>query len=162
MLKPKFVELEPVDILYVRKTGDYMNSCTQAWEVLMKFAYEQKMKYKKNLMGKDAMMFGIGHDDPNVTQTDKLRCDACISWDDKTVQPEGEIQSKTLEGGSYAMFLHKGPYEKLKSVYDEIGEWITQSELEPRDKPMFEKYLNKDPGRTKPENLKTEIYVPIK
>jgi len=29
------------------------------------------------------------------------------------------------------------------------------------DKPMFEKYLNRDPRRTKPQNLKTEIYVPI-
>jgi AraC family transcriptional regulator len=26
---------------------------------------------------------------------------------------------------------------------------------------MFEKYLNRDPRRTKPENLRTEIYVPI-
>lgn len=161
MLEPKFVELEPVDILYVRKTGDYMKSCGEAWEVLMGFAYKNKIKYKKNLMGKDAMMFGIGHDNPNVTDIDKLRCDACISWDDKTVKPEGEILNKTIDGGKYAMFLHKGSYDKLKSVYDEIGDWIVESGTEVRDLPMFEKYLNRDPRRTKAENLKTEIYVPI-
>jgi len=27
---------------------------------------------------------------------------------------------------------------------------------------MFEKYLNRERRRTKPENLKTEIYVPIR
>lgn len=161
MLEPKFVELESVDILYVRRTGNYNESCGEAWEVLMKFAYTQKIKFKKNLLGKESMRFGIGHDNPNVTEPQKLRCDACISWDDKSVNPQGEIQSKTIEGGRYAMFLHVGAYENLKSTYDEIGDWIVQSGINVRNLPMFEKYLNKDPRKTKPQNLKTEIYVPI-
>jgi len=60
------------------------------------------------------------------------------------------------------MFLHKGAYENLKATYDRIGDWIVESGVEIRDLPMFEKYLNRDPRRTKPENLKTEIYVPLK
>ena len=127
----------------------------------MGFAYKNKIKYKKNLMGKDAMIFGIGHDDPNITDTEKLRFDAYISWDDKTVQPEDEISNKIIDGGKYAMFIHKGAYENLKSTYDMIGDWIVESGTNLGDKPMFEKYLNRDPRRTKPENLKTEIYVPI-
>ena len=162
MLEPKIVELKPVEVLYVRKEGAYDKSAKEAWEVLMSFAYKNKIKYKKNLMGKDAMMFGIGHDNPNVINEEKLRYDACISWDDKTVQPEGEISTKVIDGGKYAMFLHKGAYENLKSTYDKIGDWIVESGVEVRDLPMFEKYLNRDPRRTKPENLKTEIYVPIK
>jgi hypothetical protein len=35
MLKPKYVELQDLEVLYVRKTGDYMVSCGKAWEVLM-------------------------------------------------------------------------------------------------------------------------------
>jgi AraC family transcriptional regulator len=162
MLEPKIVELKPIEVLYVRKEGAYDKSAKEAWEVLMSFAYKNKIKYKKNLMGKDAMMFGIGHDNPNVINEEKLRYDACISWDDKTVQPEGEISTKVIDGGKYAMFLHKGAYENLKSTYDKIGDWIVESGVEVRDLPMFEKYLNRDPRRTKPENLKTEIYVPIK
>lgn len=162
MLQAKIVELKPVEVLYVRKEGAYDNSAGEAWEVLMGFAYKNKIKYKKNLMGKDAMMFGIGHDNPNVIDAEKLRFDACISWDDKSVKPEGEISSKIIEGGKYAMFLHKGAYENLKATYDDIGDWIVESGLEVRDLPMFEKYLNRDPRRTKPENLKTEIYVPLK
>ena len=161
MLKPKFVELEPVDVLYVRKIGDYTKSCGEAWEVLMSFAYTQKIKHKKNLMGKDAMAFGIGHDNPSVTDVDELRCDACISWDDKSVEPVGEILSKTIAGRKYAMFLHKGSYDGLKATYSQIGDWIVESGVMLRDEPMFEKYLNRDPRRTKPENLRTEIYVPL-
>ena len=162
MLKPKIVELESVEVLCVRKEGSYEKSAKEAWEVLMGFAYQNKIKYKKNLMGKDAMMFGIGHDNPNIIDEEKLRFDACISWDDKTVKSEGEISSKIINSGKYAMFLHKGAYENLKNTYDEIGDWIVESGVEVRDSPMFEKYLNRDPRRTKPENLKTEIYVPLK
>ena len=162
MLEANIVELKSVEVLYVRKEGAYDKSAGEAWEVLMGFAYKNKIKYKKNLMGKSAMMFGIGHDNPNVIDEEKLRFDACISWDDKTVKPEGEISTKIIDGGKYAMFLHKGTYANLKATYDEIGDWIVESGLEVRDLPMFEKYLNRDPRRTKPENLKTEIYVPLK
>jgi len=161
MQEPKIVELEPVEVLYVRKEGKYDTSAGEAWEVLMKFAYTNKIKFKKNLMGKSAMMFGIGHDNPNIIDEEKQRYDACISWDDKTVKPQGEISAKTIDGGNYAMFLHKGTYENLKSTYDMIGDWIVQGGITLEDKPIFEKYLNRDPRRTKPENLKTQIYVPI-
>ncbi len=162
MLEPKIVELKPIKVLYVRKEGAYGKSAGEAWKVLMSFAYKNKIKYKKNLMGKNTMMFGIGHDNPNIIDEEKLRFDACISWDDETVKPDGEISNKVIYGSKYAMFLHKGAYENLKSTYDKIGDWIVESGIEVRDLPMFEKYLNRDPRRTKPENLKTEIYVPIK
>ncbi len=161
MLEPIYVNLEPIDVLCARKTGDYMTSCGEAWEMVMAFAYKQKIQHKKSLMGKEAMMFGIGHDNPGITDVDKLRCDACISLDDPSVQPEGAITVKTIAGGRYAMFLHKGAYDKLQSVYNAIGDWIVEKGVSLRDEPMFEKYLNRDPRRTKPENLRTEIYVPI-
>jgi len=162
MLKSKIVVLEPIEVLYVRKEGDYNKSAEEAWKILMGFAYKNKIKYKKNLMGKTAMMFGIGHDNPNITDEEKLRYDACISWDDKTVTLEGEISNKIINGGKYAVFLHKGTYKNLKATYDDIGDWIVESGVEVRDLPMFEKYLNRDPRRTKVENLKTEIYVPLR
>jgi AraC family transcriptional regulator len=161
MLEPKIIKMKDIEILYVRKVGAYQKAAQDAWEILMPFAYEKKMKEKKNIMGDKAMMFGIGHDNPHHIEVDKLRYDACISWDDKTVQPEGEIQSKIIDGGKYAIFLHKGAYTELINTYDGVADWIVESESEVRDLPIIEKYLNRDPRRTKPENLKTEIYVPI-
>lgn len=161
MVEPKIIEMEDIDILYVRRTGKYQKAAQNAWEVLMPFVYENKIKYKKNLMSDEAMMFGIGHDNPHHIEEEKLRYDACISWDDKTVQPEGEIQSKIIDGGKYAMFLHKGAYTELINTYDGVTDWIVESGVELRDLPIIEKYLNRDPRRTKPENLLTEIYVPI-
>ena len=161
MLEPKFVELEPLDILYVRKEGDYNKSAIIAWDVVCEFAYGEKYKNHKNLMGENSIMIGISHDDPNTTPIEKLRYDACISWDDKSVEPQGEVFGKTVEGGKYAMFLHKGAYENLISTYDMIWTWITNSGVELRDIPAFEKYLDKDPCKIEPEDLRTEIYIPI-
>jgi len=78
-----------------------------------------------------------------------------------TLKPSGEVFIKDIGGAKYAVFLHKGAYEGLKSTYDSIGDWIVQSGAELRDEPLFERYLNRDPRRTKPENLRTEIYIPV-
>ena len=161
MIKPKIVNVEPMEVLCVRRVGEYNKAATEAWSVLMGFAYGQKIKHKKNLMGKNAMMFGIGHDNPNITPENKLRYDACISYDDKSVKPEGEIGIKTIEGGKYVKYIHKGAYEKLNDSYQNLIDWIIENGYTIADKPPFEKYLNRDPRRTKPENLKTEIYMPI-
>ncbi|MEZ9445435.1 GyrI-like domain-containing protein [Vibrio sp. 10N.222.54.F12] len=65
--------------------------------------------------------------------------------------------------GKYAKALHKGTYEKLSEAYSYLLlKWLPDSGFELRDQPCFEVYLNRDPRRTKPENLKTEIYIPIK
>ena len=159
--EPTYVDLAPIEVLCARKTGDYTHACGEAWRVVMAFAYRQRHRHKKNLMGKTAMLFGIGHDNPDITRTDLLRCDACISRDDPDVRPEGAITLRTLAGGRYAVFLHRGRYDTLSSTYGAIGDWIVATGTPLRDAPMFEKYLNRDPRRTKPENLRTEIYVPV-
>lgn len=161
MIEPVRIEtLKPFDVYCARHVGDY-NQLGEAWERLMAFAYPLKINAKKNLLGPEAWMIGIGYDNPDVTPTEKLRSDACISADDD-VEPGTGIDRKTIAGGRYAVFLHKGAYDKLPDVYRSIfNYWVKEYDAELRDEPVFERYLNRDPRRTKPENLKTEIYLPI-
>lgn len=160
MLVPEIVEIKSINVLAVRHIGDY-TECGIAWEKLMKFAYTQKFKNKKNLVGKDSRRFGISYDDPNTVEISKLRYDACVTKDDDVIL-EDDIKEIIIEGGKYAKFLHKGSYEKLGEVYNQIFAWVIKNEIELRDIPPFDEYLNIDPRRTKPENLKTLIYIPIK
>ena len=161
MITPEIIEIEPIKVLAVRHIGDY-TECGMAWEKLMKFAYTQKFKNKKNLVGKNARRFGISYDDPNTVENSKLRYDACVTKDDDLILEDG-IKEIIIEGGRYARFLHKGSYETLGEMYNQIfGGWVMQNEIELRDIPPFDEYLNIDPRRTKPENLKTLIYIPIK
>jgi len=106
-------------------------------------------------------MFGLSHDDPEVTETSKLRYDACIAID-RDMEPEGEIGVKSVAGGEYAVFLHKGPYSTLIKSYNDIfRNWLPQSKREPGDSAPIEIYLN-DPEKEKAENLLTEICIPLK
>jgi AraC family transcriptional regulator len=78
------------------------------------------------------------------------------------VKPEGEVGMQRIGGGRYAVFLHSGPYEKLGETYNAIySQWLPQAGVKLREALCFEEYLNRDPRRTKPEKLRTEIFVPI-
>jgi AraC family transcriptional regulator len=153
-LKPKIKEIKPIPVVYVHAIGDY-NNVGPSWEKVMKFMKEKKLFS----FGMD--FIGVSYDDPAVTETEKLRYDACVTVK-KEVRPEGEVGYKVLDGGLYAIFRHTGPYENISKTYDQIYlNWLPDSGYELRDAPPLEFYLN-DPDRTKPQNLKTDIYVPVK
>jgi len=161
MIEPiKIEDTKAIEVYSVRHVGDYLN-IGEAYKILMKFAYTQKIKHKKNLMGKDAKTYGIAYDDPKITPVDKLRSDACISADDEVDLPYG-IQKQTIDGGKHAVFLHKGSYELLKNTYAGIYQWVKDNDIDIKELPTYECYHNRDPRRTKPENLRTEIFLPIK
>lgn len=155
MIKPiEIVDIKPIEIYTLRHIGDY-NKVGVAFEKLMKWAYN------KNLMKKNIYAYGIYYDDPNVTDIDKLRSDACISANDE-VELDGDIAKKTIAGGKYAVFLHKGEYSNLKHTYNDIfSSYIKDNDIKLRDVPIFERYLDEDPKNTKPQDLKTEINIPI-
>jgi len=152
-LKPTIREINPIPVIYIRSIGSY-NNVGPSWDRLMEF-----MKAKK-LFSFGMDFIGVSYDDPTVTEPDKLRYDACVTVK-KAVKPEGEVGYQELAGGLYAIFRHKGPYENLSQTYDSIYlHWLPGSGHELRDAPPLEFYLN-DPCKTRPENLKTDIYVPV-
>ncbi|MFH0866072.1 MAG: AraC family transcriptional regulator [Bacteroidota bacterium] len=155
MKNPKIKDIKPQKVIYTLCKGGYDKSAGEAWGKLCTF-----MKQKK-LWGFSTKFIGIGYDDPSITETSKIRYEACVSIR-KDVAPEGDIGVKTLAGGKYAVFRHNGPYEKFSETYNYIfSNWIAKSKAELRNVPCLEIYLN-SPGKIKPENLKTDIYVPLK
>lgn len=149
-------QTDPIDVICARATGNYQKAAEDAWSTLMPFGYGNK------LMDKATQLFGITYDDPAITDPDKIRYDACISVNQQIELTQG-LEHKTIEGGRHAVFIHKGPHSNLAASYAHIfNQWLPDSGCELRDSPCFERYLNRDPRRTKPENLRTEIYVPLK
>jgi AraC family transcriptional regulator len=152
---PKIIDLEDQSLIYIRHTGDYasLDFCG-AWTKLWGCVKTQK------LFTAGIEHICVYHDDPKVTEVDKLRTDICLVIH-KPAQPEGEIGEKILPGGKYAVFHYQGSYDNLGSVYDTIfGHWLPESGMQLRNVACFEKYLN-NPDKTEPAKLKTEIYVPV-
>jgi AraC family transcriptional regulator len=143
-------------ILRVRQTGPYKDSAARAWSMLCGWAGP------KGLLGPRTLFFGIGHDDPSATAPEAIRYDAAIFVEGAAPAPQPPVEADILPGGDYAVVTHQGPYEKLEDTYRAVmGQWLPQSGREPRNAPCFEVYRN-DPDTTPPDELLTDIHVPLK
>lgn len=81
---------------------------------------------------------------------------------DKSIQAEGEVGIQIIPGGEYAVLVHKCPYEGVANTINWLyGIWLPKSGREVADANDFEIYRN-SPHDTKPEDLITEIYLPLK
>lgn len=153
-MKVMIKQLDDILVAYVDHIGPY-EECGQAWDTLCGSLAPE------GLLGGDAKMIGVSYDDPDVVAPEKLRYQACVSIAEKFTTAD-EINFKTIAGGSYAMTTHIGAYENLKETYRQFfGQWLSQSDYEAADKPCIEIYLN-DPESTEPEDLITDIYLPLK
>jgi len=82
-------------------------------------------------------------------------------WGTVPASKEGEetITCYELPGGSMATAVHKGPYETCEPTYAALFRWISVHGKTITG-PIREVYLN-DPGEVAPEEILTEIYVPV-
>jgi len=152
-LDVRMERLEGMRVAFIRHVGPYQ-SVGAAWGRLMSWAWP------RGLCGPHTRMLGICHDDPEITGPEKLRYDAAITLA-APIEPQGEVGVQELEGGEYAVALHKGPYERLGETYAQIcGQWLPASGRELRSAPTLEFYLN-SPEMTPPEELLTRICVPV-
>lgn len=143
-------------IVYIRIIDVYgaEKSFAAAWDKLRRFAQSKK------LIDDNVEFIGLSFDDPAITSPEKCRFYACFT-PNREVKPEGSFGVRTIPGGKYAVFLHNGPYYKLKETYFNIYvKWFPESGLKIKGNMSFEKYLNNS-SETKDEELRTEIYVPV-
>lgn len=147
--------LDPVRVAFVRAQGPYAKSAETAWQKLCGWAG------RKGLFSPNTRFIGVSYDDPDITQPDKIRYDACLTLT-KDLPPEGEVGMQEIGGGLFAVTVVRGPYEKsLAPAYARLcGEWVPKQGYRLRIGPSLEVYLN-DPDQVKPEDLLTEIYVPV-
>ncbi|WP_230469873.1 AraC family transcriptional regulator [Lujinxingia vulgaris] len=103
-------------------------------------------------------LLGAYHDDPEITAAQKLRSDACVVHPGDWVG-DGELVASELPGGTFAVVVHRGPYETLFKTYLRlIGQWLPNSGYEASAEPLLERYLN-HPAHTPPEDLLTEVWA---
>jgi AraC family transcriptional regulator len=148
--------MPPTTIAFARHVGPY-TEVGAAWKILMKWGWS-RMVFAK------ARTFGLCHDDPDATDPSRIRYDACMIVPAGTKTKHG-VQLRELPGSTYAVTLHQGPYSLLGETYAALLAHIALHKIDGRarrlrDPPSLEQYLN-DPRKTKPEDLRTEIWMPV-
>ena len=155
-----------VKAISVRLTGDYQKlNYMDAWNKLGEYCIANRINYNCP----DAEYINIYHDNPNTTPADECRTDVCIAASIiEQMKPTADVHIITIYGGRYLVYRYQGPYDKLGEVnaivYGELlpnsGEKVRTGDGVIEHCNMFERYLN-DPESTAPENLLTEIWIPI-
>lgn len=152
-MKIRIETIAPKTVAYLRHRGPY-DTCGETWAKLMPLLGE------RGYLGQ-ADILGLCHDDPESTPPEEVCYDACVEVKDG-FEPFENLDLQTIAGGTFAVTTHQGPYNTIGTTYAALfGRWLPQSGLELRDHPPFEIYLN-DPEGTEPEELLTDIYMPLK
>jgi len=108
-------------IAYIRKTGAYGEGNIQTMEQLKHWAKAN------DLMNSSAVILGITHDDPQTTQTENCRYDACIILADEQFPVGGSVQHGKITGGKYAVFTVAHTAEAVEQAWTEIFPALTDS-----------------------------------
>lgn len=154
---PRIEKIPLQHLAYVRIIAKYGESVAykDAWDKLTEYAKT------KHLLTPDTSFIGLSFDNPNITLEERCRFYASITLK-QPITTEGAIGTYTLEEGLFAVFILKGSYSKLNTLYPYIYfEWLPNSIYELREAMPFEKYLN-SPEDVSENDLRTEIHIPIK
>lgn len=143
----------PLRLAAIAHTGPYP-------EIGKAFQQAATIFSANNLWPNTQGMAGVYYNDPSVTPPDELQSHAGLLVNENFDMPE-QLEDVALAGGRMAVMHFKGPYQGLAAAYDYLYcKWLPDSAEELRDAPSFEIYLN-DPMDTKPDDLLTDIYMPI-
>jgi len=106
-------------------------------------------------------MVGIFYDDPETTPASELRSDAGLVVSADAVLPP-ELTERRITAGRYAVTVHHGSYAGLPDSWARFyGEWLPRSGYVAKDGLSYERYRNTPEQHANPDELRTEIYIPL-
>jgi len=105
-------------------------------------------------------LFGIFYDNPNRRGSERLEWEVgCLLREQ--YRPKAPLMKRQWKYTLVTSDLHVGPYTKTGETIAKMLKWMEISGYVPVG-PVMERYSESNPSETKPEELKTEIWIPCK
>jgi AraC family transcriptional regulator len=105
---------------------------------------------------------GVAHDDPDVTDPEKCRYDACVVVP-ADFTPDRWVNVTDLAGGKYAVSGFTGTAHDIRAAWDALyRSWLPDSGYEPDDRPCMELYRRDRMVDAKAGVFRCELCVPIR
>lgn len=140
--------LPPMEVAYLRHVGPFQGDAALFGRLFGRLC---AWAGPRNLLGPGTRFLSIYHDNPEITDAQKLRLDVAITVADTTAV-DGEVGRQRLEGGNYAVARVRILPEQYLETWDALmGGWLPSSGYQPDDRPCFEFTLNNP--ETDPEGM---------
>lgn len=154
----EIMNFEESAVAYVRYIGPYAGD-----EKLFETLFNRLCSWagpRGLIERKGAQFLIIYHDNPEVTEDDKLRLSVCITVPEDT-KVEGEIGKMVIPAGEYAVARFELDTTEYAGAWDWVyGSWLPESGYVPDDRPSFELYPDVE---SSVEGKKVvDIYIPIR
>jgi AraC family transcriptional regulator len=149
------VQLAPIPVVMYRHMGPY-ETLSPKFDQLWEWVEGHGVPAQRTI--------GIYWDNPDYVPASRLRSAACVEVPPYFQLPDRAglpISLERIAGGSYMTTTFVGPYEDLAPVWTQLTSYIeTRMGLRISNNPAFEVYVN-DAGKTPPDQLVTELYMPL-
>ena len=145
-------------VAYVRHTGRYQGLADIFADL---FARLMTWAQPRDLIGPDTLVLSVYHDNPSITEDDRLRVSACITIPPGT-ETSGDVGQMTVPGGRFAVgHFELGDRDYPEAWYTLAGGWLPESGYEPDDRHPYERYPV-DEAPADPDNQRVDICLPVR
>jgi AraC family transcriptional regulator len=152
-------DVPDMNVAYVRHIGPYQGDSdlfAGLFKKLMTWAGPRGL-----LTGPDTKCMSVYHDNPEITDDDKLRLSVCVTVPEDT-PVEGEIGKMIVQGGKFAIAHFEIDTDQYGDAWEAVyGGWLPESGYQPDDRLCFELYLNSPEEHPEKKHI-VDIYVPVK
>ena len=105
--------------------------------------------------------FGMCPDEASMVPDAQARYQAGFFYEGRLQTMSDEVRRVTIPGGRWVVSIHQGSYETLWQSWNRLyRDWLPASGCVTRHAAPLELYLN-DKKQVPPEELRTEIWIPI-
>ncbi len=103
-------------------------------------------------------MIGVYYNSPNMVKPEELEWEMGFPVSSK-VEVKAPLEKKEWKFTHVVSAIHKGPYEEAGKTVSKMFEWMKANKLVPAG-PVMERFLTMPTPDTKPEDLRSEIWIP--
>jgi len=158
-LKIEVKQLPQMNVAYVRYTGPYKGDnelFDRLYTKLCTWAGPRDL-FKEH----GNQMLSVYHDNPDITDEDKLRVSVCLVVPEDT-KVDGDIGTMTVPGGKYAVASFELNPDEFEQAWAAVyGIWLPESGYQPADGVTFELCQNDPKDHPEGKHI-VDICVPVK
>ncbi len=146
-------ELPELKLASISNIGNFEKAGSM-FQKLMEWGHQKRVLDTSNFKA-----ITIYHDNPNITQTSKVRFSACVTISEN-INIDGEINQHNLKKGIYSIGHFEIKAEEISKAWKSMSIWVIENGYEFRDGDYFEMYHNDH--KTHPEQkFIIDICIPL-